>query len=125
MNFNLVGFAVIQIPEMALCWYGQVKNRWLNMKKSESHSFVETEPAMTNSSNIIKLQNRRFQSKGKSIIFGNQPTQQIKTEEKERAIETPSKLCNEQWIVISARMNNVELKLQQLTDVIEKITKVH
>ena len=95
------------------------------MKKSESHSFVETEPAMTNSSNIIKLQNRRFQSKSKSIIFGYQPTQQIKTEEKERAIETPSKLCNEQWIVISARMNNVELKLQQLTDVIEKITKVH
>ena len=120
-----LGFAVIQIPEMALYWYGYVKKLWLNHRGSEPNSTAEIEPDKMNGNNTSTIQNYNFQSEKSSLNKGSQLTQHRTMQKPDPAIETLNERWIERWNLMNERMDNVEAKLQQIAFMREKATNAY
>ena len=108
----LSGYAIIQIPETALFWYGYVKNRWWNKISStkettKNHVYDDFEVPTQMHQNIVHAND-----------IGQKPIQCNNTHDD----ETQNTASIERY---GARMNNIERELQHIKFMIEKLTKIH
>ena len=110
---------MIQIPEMALYWFGQAKKQLWNESLSESNSTVKLKRSKINDGSMSNMQVQTFPDRVTCIKIGSQPDNLRRTTKEDK-----THASMEQWNIMSARMDHIESRLHILDDFESKLQRL-
>ena len=115
---SFAGLAIIQIPEMALFWFCQVKKRLWNQRLPESKSIIEIEPSKTDGCKVANKETQILRDTGTPLKLRSQPANVKRTRKNDT-----TRTSNERLNIMSARIDDIESKLQRLNFMNDEIAK--